>query len=1118
MTDNPIPIISNPETTTTVRYGGDIILSIRDLLNDVDLSPLFEGWRPSIKTQFVFWSGKFAMYDEDHSNEVSIEFDDVSNHDGNVVLHIPPFTDDNDWVILKNHPDTINYKVLGTGITVADDIDFNSNAILEATISGASNTITNIDDDSLLQITDKTKLPDDTVYTTGAQTLQDKAIDTDDNNTILNIRNVNVATDAAITYSKLALTNSITNADIVSLAYSKLTSVPSSFTPSTHASSHGSGQSDEISIDWSQITTGIPTTFTPSTHATSHENGGSDELTIDWTQLANVPTEFTPSDHTHIPADISEGIGTEGQVLTVVSGVPAWADPTGGEPGAETLDDLTDVDTTTSPNDGDVLTYNSASSVWIPATPSGGGGGAADLDDLTDVTLITPADGDILQRQSGTFVNIALSTVDIDWSQLTSVPSTFTPAAHGSSHENGGTDELEIDWTQLANVPSTFTASAHAASHGNGGGDEISIDWSQITTGVPTTFTPSAHVHSWADITSGTPPAIDTLSAGTDITTLNANTTKHGLLPKLSGDANQYLNGSGTWSTPAGGEGGGSTSLAGLTDDVSIASPANGNILVYNSISTNWENEAQSILSISWEQLTGIPSTFSPSAHASSHGNGGSDEISIDWTQIITGKPTTFTPSAHAASHENGGGDELVIDWSQLASIPSTFTPSAHASTHNDGGSDELDLSDLAGQVSNSQISGLAYSKLTSVPSTFTPSAHASSHADGGTDEIAIAWGQITSGIPTSFTPSTHAASHADGGSDEISIAWGQITSGVPTSFTPSAHAISHAEGGTDEIDITGLGGFSGNSSEALRGDGTWGVVSGGGATALDDLTDVTITTPATNSVLKFDSSNWIDGFIDWAELTGKPSTFTPSLHASSHGNGQTDEISIDWSQITSGVPASFTPSAHTHAANDITSGQFTNADIADLAYSKLTGVPSTFTPSAHAASHGDGGGDEISIDWSQITSGIPSTFTPSAHNHAASDINSGTLAVARGGTGKTTFTQHALLKGGASNAYDEITVGSNDQVLAVVSGTPAWKSLDSERTGKALANGNGSTTVFNIAHGLGATPSYAFVDCSSHAIARTWTVDGTNITVTFTSAPSSGTNNVVIFWRVIAA
>ncbi|HYK46553.1 MAG TPA: hypothetical protein VEV83_15360, partial [Parafilimonas sp.] len=96
---------------------------------------------------------------------------------------------------------------------------------------------------------------------------------------------------------------------------------------------------------------------------------------------------------------------------------------------------------------------------------------------------------------------------------------------------------------------------------------------------------------------------------------------------------------------------------------------------------------------------------------------------------------------------------------------------------------------------------------------------------------------------------------------------------------------------------------------------------------------------------------------------------------------------------------------------------------------------------------------------------------------------------------------------------------GTANQVLAVNSGGTdvAYASLDQERTGKATASGNGSTTVFNITHGLGSTPTYAFVDCSSHAIARTFTVSSTTIAVTFASAPSSGTNNVIIYWRVLA-
>jgi hypothetical protein len=48
--------------------------------------------------------------------------------------------------------------------------------------------------------------------------------------------------------------------------------------------------------------------------------------------------------------------------------------------------------------------------------------------------------------------------------------------------------------------------------------------------------------------------ALDTLGAPTDVTTLNATTSAHGLLPKLDGNAAHFLAGNGTYSTPTGGD------------------------------------------------------------------------------------------------------------------------------------------------------------------------------------------------------------------------------------------------------------------------------------------------------------------------------------------------------------------------------------------------------------------------------------------------------------------------------------------------------------------------------------------------------------------------------------
>lgn len=96
---------------------------------------------------------------------------------------------------------------------------------------------------------------------------------------------------------------------------------------------------------------------------------------------------------------------------------------------------------------------------------------------------------------------------------------------------------------------------------------------------------------------------------------------------------------------------------------------------------------------------------------------------------------------------------------------------------------------------------------------------------------------------------------------------------------------------------------------------------------------------------------------------------------------------------------------------------------------------------------------------------------------------------------------------------------GTGLQVLRTNSGATdiEWASLDSERVGKSTASGNASTTVFNIAHGLGSNPTYAFATCSSVTNLYTYTTDSTNIVVTFSTAPASGTNNVIIYWRVVA-
>jgi len=72
------------------------------------------------------------------------------------------------------------------------------------------------------------------------------------------------------------------------------------------------------------------------------------------------------------------------------------------------------------------------------------------------------------------------------------------------------------------------------------------------------------------------------------------------------------------------------------------------------------------------------------------------------------------------------------------------------------------------------------------------------------------------------------------------------------------------------------------------------------------------------------------------------------------------------------------------------------------------------------------------------------------------------------------------------------------------------------ENGGEATFSGDGTTTTFTIAHGLADTPGSVKVTPGSADADGDFyvTVDATDITVTFASAPATGTDNVVLWWN----
>ena len=77
-----------------------------------------------------------------------------------------------------------------------------------------------------------------------------------------------------------------------------------------------------------------------------------------------------------------------------------------------------------------------------------------------------------------------------------------------------------------------------------------------------------------------------------------------------------------------------------------------------------------------------------------------------------------------------------------------------------------------------------------------------------------------------------------------------------------------------------------------------------------------------------------------WAQVTGKPTTFTPATH--SHA----------WGEVT-GKPTTFAPASHTHTVAQVTGLQGALDGKAATSHShswaQVTGKPSTFPPATHS-------------------------------------------------------------------------------------------------------------------------------------------------------------------------
>ena len=454
-------------------------------------------------------------------------------------------------------------------------------------------------------------------------------------------------------------------------------------------------------------------------------------LSIAWGQLTSVPSTFTPATHQHSGADITSGA----VALAYIAQSGATA--------------------------GQVLRWSGTA--WAPATPTSG--------TVTSVALSAPAIfsvGGSPVTSSGT---LALTLA-------TQTANTFF-----AGPTTGAAATPTFRTIVAADIPQAAVTQHQAT---------LSIGWGQLTS-VPSTFTPSAHVHSAVDITSGSLALARIAQSGAT--------------------SGQVLQWNGTTWTPATVSGGG----GGTVSSVALTMPA--------------------IFSVGGSPVTSTGTLAVTLA---------TQAANLVWAGPTTG--AAATPTFRALVAADIPAASLSIAWSQLTSVPSTFTPSSH--TH------------PASQITQSGAT-------TNQVLAWNGSAWAPASITGTVTSVALSLPGIFSvaGSPVT-TSGTLSATLA---SQSANTVWAGPTSGAVAAPTfralVAADLPSHSHAATD----ISSGTIAAARMPALTGDCT--TSAGAVATTVVKIQGVSVYSqaPTSGQVLRYDSANtrWAAATLAIADTTG---------------------------------------------------------------------------------------------------------------------------------------------------------------------------------------------------------------------------------------------------------
>lgn len=568
--------------------------------------------------------------------------------------------------------------------------------------------------------------------------------------------------------------------------------------------------------------------------------------------------------------------------------------------------------------------------------------------DPGDIRLTLDAEGYVFRWDAtkSQWILIGANDTSVEWGHLKNVPSTFTPSVH--THKESDIADLDkytkaqVDtkltgksdtthkhaYSELTGVPTTFQPTSHTHSES----DIIGLD-KYTKAEVDTKLTGKAntsHTHTIANVTNlqttlntkvdkvtgkilTTHDFNDAYKAKLDALTDSAQLNYDALDTKITthtADATIHVTPADktTWNTVTNkadksytdtqlGTKANASVVTGHIDNTTIhttqadkdainAHIANATIHITSTERANWN--AKSNFSGKYTDLTSIPTTFPATAHTHT------------WTEV-TGKPTTFTPSTHTHSYTDLTNKPDLSIYLTQEDLTNLGAGDMLKSTYDVDGDGIVDRAKVADTVTWTGVTGK--------PTTFTPSAHSHVISDI-TDLTAQLASKASASTLTGHTDNaTIHVTQTDkdnwNGKSTFSGKYTDLTS-IPTTFAPSAHVHDYinsiSTGSVNDPDTTTLSHVLSNHANSPGGGVYWHILTMFYTSRTGNRGQIAITYNGTVSRIMTRhcfSSVWTP----WVEYTSK-STFDSHAHT--------------WAQIT-GKPTTFTPATHTHSYNDLT-------------------------------------------------------------------------------------------------------------------------------------------------------------------------------------------------------